>query len=63
LRQRPIDVKNDIVGVLDGKAAIFPGMIFERHDGNQTGSDDGNASRRAIEDRICTPDKHWHERE
>jgi len=33
-----IDVKNDAVGVLNGKAAISPRMIFEWHDGTQTRS-------------------------
>lgn len=33
-----VDVKNDAVGVLNGKTAISPRMIFERHDGRQTGS-------------------------
>ena len=33
-----IDVMNDAVGVLNGKATISPRMIFERHDDNQTRS-------------------------
>jgi hypothetical protein len=29
-----IDVENDAVGVLDGKTAITPSMVFKWHDGN-----------------------------
>jgi hypothetical protein len=36
-----VDVENDAVGVLDGKASISPRMVFKWHDGNQARSREG----------------------